>query len=156
MLNSKQFHKLDKDPTKPIETKVQRAVRKIKVHLSTSEYWTLYPSRSVPGKFYVTAKKDKIPVNGTVDDFLLWPIIFNISTASYHIAKYLAKTLSSLSKSEYTVNNNMEFINFMKTISIIPSDHKLILYDVKLLFLNVPLDFKIDLILKHFYKDNKI
>ena len=38
MLNTKQFHKLDKDPTKIIETKVQRAVRKIKDHLSTSEY----------------------------------------------------------------------------------------------------------------------
>ena len=38
MLNTKQFHKLDKDPTKTIETKVQRAVRKIKDHLSTSEY----------------------------------------------------------------------------------------------------------------------
>ena len=37
MLNTKEFHKLDKDPTKTFETKVQRAVRKIK-YLSTSEY----------------------------------------------------------------------------------------------------------------------
>ena len=36
------------------------------------------------------------------------------------------------------------------------SDHKLKSFDVKSLFTNVPLDFTIDLILKHIYKDNKI
>ena len=123
MLNTKQFRKLDKDPTKTIEVKIQRAVRKIKNHLSTSEYRTLYPSGSAPGKFYGTAKKHKIPVNGSVDDLPLPPIISNIGTASYHLTEYLAKTLSPLSKSEYTVNNNLEFINYMKTISI-PSDDK--------------------------------
>ena len=79
MLNTKQFHKLDKDPTKTFETKVQRAVRKIKYYLSTSEYWILYPSGSAPGKLYGKAKKHKIPVNGTVDDLPLGLIIqFNI------------------------------------------------------------------------------
>ena len=34
MLNTKQFHKLDKDPTKTFETKVQRAVRKINIEYS--------------------------------------------------------------------------------------------------------------------------
>ena len=42
-----------------------------------------------------------------------------------HTAKHLAKMLSQLSKSECTVNKKLEFINYMKTISI-PSDHKLI------------------------------
>ena len=63
--------------------------------------------------------------------------------------------LSALSKSEYTVNNNLGFINYIKTISI-PSDHKLISFDVKSLFTNVPLHFSIDLILKRIYEDNEI
>ena len=155
MLNTKQFRKLDKHPTKTIEAKIERAARKIKNHLSTSECRALYPSGSAPGKFYGTAKKHKIPVNGTVDDLPLRPVISNTGTASHHPAKYLAKTLSPLSKSEYTVNNNLEFINYMKTISI-PSDHKPISFDVKSLFTNVPLDFTIDLILKRIYKDNEI
>ena len=99
MLNTKQFCKLDKDQTKTIETKVQKAVRNIKDHLSTSEYRTLYPSGSAPGKFYGTAKKHKIPVNGTVDDLPLRPIISIVGTTSYHLAKYLAKMLTPLSKS---------------------------------------------------------
>ena len=155
MLKIKQFRKLNKDPTKTIKTKVERAVRKIKDHLSTSEYRTLYPNGSAPGKFYRTAKKHKIPVNGIVDDLPLRPVISNTGTASYHLAKYLAKTLSPLSKSEYTVSNNLEFISYMKTISI-PSDHKLISFGVKSLFTNVPLDFTIDLILKRIYEDNEI
>ena len=118
MLNTKQFCKLDKDPTKTTETKVRRAVRKIKDHLSISEYRTLYLRRSAPDKFYGTAKKHKIPVNGIADKFPLRPIISNIGTGSYHLAKYLAKTLSPLSKSEYTVNNNLEFISYLITISI--------------------------------------
>ena len=71
MLNTKQFCKLDKDPTKTTETKVRRAVRKIKDHLSISEYRTLYPSRSAPDKLYGTAKKHKIPVNVIADNFPL-------------------------------------------------------------------------------------
>ena len=43
----------------------------------------------------------------------------------------------------------------MKTISI-PSDHKLISFDVKSLFTNLPLDFAIDLILKRIYEENEI
>ena len=43
----------------------------------------------------------------------------------------------------------------MQTISI-PSDHKLISFDVKSLFTNVPVDSTIDLILKRIYKDKEI
>ena len=89
MLNTKQFCKLDKDPTKTIKAKIQRPVRKTKDHLSTSEYRTLYPSGPAPGKFYGTGKKHKIPVNRTVDDLRLRPIMSNIGTASYHLAKTL-------------------------------------------------------------------
>lgn len=37
MLITRQFRKLDDDLTKTIETKVQRAARKVKGHLSTSD-----------------------------------------------------------------------------------------------------------------------
>ena len=58
--NTEKIRKLDRDPTKPIEAKIQRAVRKIKSHLSNQEYMRIYPTGSSPGKFYGTAKKLKI------------------------------------------------------------------------------------------------
>ena len=107
MLNSNQFKKLDHDPNKAVENKIKRALRKIKHKLSKQDYIRLYPTDSAPGKFYGTAKKHKIPINGTVEDLPLRPIVSNIGTASYHLAKHLPKILSPLSKSEYTVVRNV-------------------------------------------------
>ena len=83
ILNTEEFQKLVRDPTKPIETKIQRTVREIKSHLSNQEYMRIYPTGSAPGKFYGTTKKHKIPVKGTINDLPLRPIISNIGTASY-------------------------------------------------------------------------
>ena len=110
----------------------------------------IYPTGSAPGKFYGTAKKHKIPFNGTINDLLFRPVIPNIGTASYQLAKYLAKLLSPLSiQSEYTVANNTEFINHVKRMNI-PKDHSFISFDVKLLFTYVPLDFTVILYLEEF------
>ena len=109
----------------------------------------IYPTASASGKFYGTAKKYKIPVNGSINDLPLRPIISNIGTAFCQLATYLAKLLSPLSTSEYTVANNMEFINHVKRMNI-PKDHSFISFDVKSLFTYVPLDFTIDIYLEEF------
>ena len=177
ILNTEQFRKLDRDPTKPIEAKIRSAVRKIKSHLSNQEYMRISPTGSAPGKFYGTVKKHKIPINGTINVLslrpivsnigtalrpiisnigtALRPIISNIGTASYQLAKYLAKLLSPLSTSEYTVANNTEFINHVKRMNI-PKDHSFISFDVKSLFTYVPLDFTINVILRRIYNENEI
>ena len=51
--------------------------------------------------------RNKVSFNETINDLSLCPIISNIGTASYQLAKYLAKLLSPLSTSEYTVANNI-------------------------------------------------
>ena len=127
ILNTEQFRKLDRDPTKLIESKIQRAVRKIKSHLS----------------------------NQTINDLPLSSIISHIDAASYQLTKYLAKLLSPLSTSEYTVANNTEFINHVKRMNI-PKDHSFISFDVKSLNTYVPLDFTINVILRRIYNENEI
>ena len=128
--NTKQFYKLQKDPTKTIDMKIQRAVRKIKNKLSPKECLNIYLTGSLSGKFYGTAKKQKLTPAGTIDDLLIHLAVSNIGTASYQLIKYLAKLLSSLSKSEYAVANNVEFINNIKSEKV-PTDHKFISFDVK-------------------------
>ena len=59
LLNTKQFKKLDNDPTKTTEGKIQRMLRRIKPKLSEHEYKVLYPFGSSPGKFYNTTKIQK-------------------------------------------------------------------------------------------------
>ena len=89
----------------------------------------IYPTGSAPEKFYGMAKKHNVPVNGTINDLQLRPIISNRGTASYQLTKYLAKLLSPLSTSEYTVANNKEFINHIKRMNT-PKDHSFISIDV--------------------------
>ena len=74
---------------------------------------------------------------------------------SYQLTKYLAKLLSPLSKSEHTLGNNIEFINNIKSEKV-PTDHSFISFDVKSLFMNVPLDYTINIILKAIYDDNEL
>ena len=57
ILNTKQLCKLQKDPTKTIGMKIQREMRKIK---TPQEYLNIYPTDSLPGKFYGTARKHKL------------------------------------------------------------------------------------------------
>ena len=63
LLNSEQFVRLNEDPAKTNERKLQRMLRKIKPNLTDQEYKRLYPSGSAPGKFYGTAKLHKISIN---------------------------------------------------------------------------------------------
>ena len=48
-----QFTKLNHDPTKKIEAKIQRILRKIKTNLTSQEYSRLYSTGFCPGKFTV-------------------------------------------------------------------------------------------------------
>ena len=132
---------------------IQKAVRKIKNKLSPKEYLNIYPTGSSPGKFYGTAKKHKLTPTGTIDDLPILLIISNIGTASYQLAKYLAKLLPPRSKSEYTVDNNVEFINDIKSEKV-PTSYSFKSFDVKSLFTNVPLDYTVNIIIRRIYDDN--
>ena len=154
LLHPNQFNKLGHDPTKSVKNKVKRALRKIKTKLSQQDCVKLFPTGSAPGKFYCTAKKHKMPENGTIEDLPLRPIVSNIGTASYHLAKYLAKVLSPLNKSEYTVNSTTDFKSIQKLK--IPNKHKVISFDVKALFTNAPLDYTRNVILRKIYDNHEI
>ena len=135
--------------------KILRAVRKIKNKLSPKEYLNIYPTGSTLGKFYGTAKNHKLTPTTTIDDLPIRPIISNIGTAWYQLTKYLAKLLSPLSKSDYKVDNNIEFINNIKSKKV-PTGHSFISSDVKSLFTNVPSDYTINIILRRIYDDNEL
>ena len=50
-------------------------------------------------KIFMTQKIHKLPTNGFIDHLPLRPIISNIGTKSYQLAKYLAKLLFPLAQS---------------------------------------------------------
>ena len=146
---------IDYDPTAYIEGKVQRTLRKIKNKLPSFVYSKIYPTGSSPGKFYGTAELHKVPNNSTVEHLQLRPIISNIGTATYDLAKYLAQLLKLLSESQYTIKNCKTFTKRLKKMRI-PPGYKMVSFDVVSLFTNVPLDETIDIIIKRIYDKKEI
>ena len=128
ILNSNQFTKLDEDPTCYMETKAQRIPRKVKSMMPQNVYSKPYQSDSCPGKFYGAAKMHKLLTNN-VDDLPLRPIISNIETATYQTAEYLAKLLSPLGTSEYTISNTKTFVKQIRKMKV-PLGYKLVSFDV--------------------------
>ena len=82
------------------------------------------------------------------------PIISNIGTATYETPKYLNNLLWPLGKSQHTVPNSKEFVEKIKEERI-PIGYKMISFDVKSLFTNVPLDETIETILQKIYVEKK-
>ena len=72
MLQTPQFTKLDTDPTKTTERKVQNLLRKIKAQLPDGIYKKLYPSGSQSGLFYGLAKVHKLKEGEKVGHCLLY------------------------------------------------------------------------------------
>ena len=85
---------LDCDPTKSFQSKVQRNLLKMKKAFSKDVYKKLYPSASQPGLFFGLAKVHKLKGNNcNVSELPLRPVISNIGTATYQVAKYLSQIL---------------------------------------------------------------
>ena len=150
LLNTEQSRCLNEDPTKSTETKIQRTLRKIKSTLTKQE-----PLEYTKWLFYGTPKLHKIGKNGNINDLPLRPIVSNIGTATYHLAKHLSKVLSPSRNSEYTIKNTKDFLVQLKKEKI-PKDHQMVSFDVKSLFTNVPLEKTIDIILRRIYRDKEV
>ena len=89
-------------------------LRKVKPKLSEHEYKVLYPSGSSPGKLYGATKIHNVPENGNIDQLLIRPIVSNLNTATYQLAKHLSKILSPLRESEYTIKSTRHFMEIIK------------------------------------------
>ena len=129
-LDTEQFEKLNHDPTKITQRKVQNALRKMKSNFSIKESKRKYPTGLSPGKFYGTAK------------------FTNSLTVT-------AKLLSPLSTSEYTVSNSVEFMTTIKNLQV-RSGYHMVSFDVKSLFTNVPLKYTIWLVLEPIYNKGEL
>ena len=115
----------------------------------------MYPIGSCPDKLYGTAKIHKLLVNGGISELPIWPLVSNLNTATYNLAKYLSKLLSPLRQSRNTIKSTKEFIEESKQQKL-SKEHQMVSLGVKYLFTNVPLSRTIDIMLKRIYEKNEI
>lgn len=155
ILNTPKFSTCSTDPTKTIENRIQLELRSIKKHFSDTDYKRIYPTGSAPGKFYGMAKIHKLKQGDGIEKLQMRPIISNIGTASYQLAKYLAKMLKPLSESESNIESTDSFLTYIRQLHI-PANHQLISFDVVSLFTSVPLDYTISAIINDIYEKQRI
>ena len=93
-----QLRKLEIDPTKTIEGKLQRMLRSIKNKFTEREYKQLYPTGSKPSAFYGNAKVHKLKKGEGLKELTLRLIVSNVGMATHNTAKYLANLLAPLAK----------------------------------------------------------
>ena len=108
-----------------------------------------------PGKLYGTPKIHRLSDRDGIEKLPIGPLIFILNTATYQLAKYLAKQLSSLGTSEYAVPSSKEFMTTIKNVQV-PSGYHMISFDVKSLFTNVPLEYTIGLVLERIYNKGEL
>ena len=134
---------------------------KIKSKLSVSECSRIYRTGFSPGKLYGTPKIHTLSDDDGIDKLPIRPIIFNLDTATYCLAKNLAKLLSPLSTLKYTVSNSkglITFLVFLITIKVaqLSRDYHMVSFDVKSLFTNAPLAYTIELVLEKIYNKEQL
>ena len=90
-----------------------------------------------------------------MDQLLIRPIVSNIGTATYQLAKYLAKLLSPLSQSQYTVKSTKDFTDKIRNVNV-PHGFDMISFDVKSLFTRILLEETINIALDRIYHRKEI
>ena len=101
----------------------------------------LKPMGSKPGVLYGLSKIHK----DLFDDLpKMRPIISNLNTPGYKLAKYLVQLVKPLTVNEHTLNDSFEFASIIDKQNHL---HYMASLDVDSLFTNVPLEETIDIIL---------
>ena len=111
----------------------------------------LSPDGPRPARLYGSPKIHKPPVNGLPK---YRPIISQIGSTTYNIAKFLLPFLEPFTTNEYTVRDTFHFVSMLDD-----KDHHLVMasLDVDSLFTNIPLDETIHIVTeKVFHKKRKV
>ena len=110
-LQSKQFTKLEHEPTNTMVRKVWTTSQKMGSKITEKVPKKVCPTESALGRFYGKTKMQKL----LSDDLNKLPwrlIVFKMLTTTYETANYLAKLLFLLDRSKYNFNCSNLFVNY--------------------------------------------
>ena len=103
-----------------------------------SEFLKIFPTGSKPGILYGQDKVHK-PVEDSCPSFR--PILSDISTPTYDLAKFLVPILKPLTENEYTVHDSFSFASEASKFNY---KNLMASLNVESLFTNIPLEETID------------
>ena len=141
--DSTKFTQLIDDPTDRRESRLQNFLYRLhkKGQLDDATYKQIRPTGSNPSKLYGLPKIHK---EGTP----LRPIISQIGSYTYELAKFLVPILSPLASNKYSIKDSFSFVQDLLTITSAPY---MCSFDVVSLFTNIPLEETIEICLNKLY-----
>jgi len=113
--------------------------------LDDSVYNQIRPTAAVTPTLYDLPKVHKIPLR---------PILCSIGSLTYHCASWLSKSLSELRRHPPTAKDTFHFIKMIADHEL-DCNHIMCSFDVKNLFINIPVDFTVNLILDKVFADKE-
>ena len=138
------FKKIRKNPVDDIKREANGIIERINASTNAVRF-PLITGDYEPGYLYGTVKTHK---NGNP----LRPIISQVPTPTYNLAKQLNKILTPFIPKRFCIESSMQFLESIKNT---PSNTEIASIDVESLFTNVPVDETIQLILERVYGDTE-
>lgn len=139
--DTSKFQKIKEDPTKKLKAKVNRDIKSANAVIDGVHFQTIVGEFS-PGYIYGTVKTHK---NGNP----LRPIVSQVSTPTYKLAKRLNQLLKPYIPAKFCINSADEFLDILRAKQ---PEGILASIDVESLFTNVPINDTIDVILDEVYE----
>ena len=140
LADESKFKKIPEDPTKKHKARVNRIIASANASIGGVHFQTI-SGEYTPGYAYGTVKTHK-------PDNPLRPIISQVCTSTYRLAKRLNDLLKPYLPSKYSINSSDEFLDLLR---IKKPQGEVASIDVESLFTNVPVDATIQIILDEVY-----
>ena len=150
------FKILEDDPTNTRFASLQNFIGELKKRdkITDAQYKMMYPKNAKIGRAHGSAKVHKEFVRIPP----LRPIVDTIGSTHYGVGKFITSLLNPLTLNGYNLKDSFDAAEKIKTIPdhLYDEGFKLVSFDVKSLFTNVPLKRTIDVILDRVYNKNVI
>ena len=141
---------VSKDPTKPLLSKFQREISRLKKEgkIEKKQFHSMYPSDATPPRLYGFVKAHK-----PSKDYPMRPVVSTVGSAFYGSSKYLVDLLQpTLNKNLTRVKNSSTFAKEAKDWEI-AKDEIQVSYDVVNLYPSIPISKATEVIMQ-FTKDD--
>ena len=116
--------------------------------IDEATYNNLYDVGCSPGKFYGLVKVHK-------DSYPIRPVVSMIDTPEYVLAKWLDSYIKPNIPSGFMLNSTEQFVSAVKDFPVC-SDDKLVSFDVKSLYTNIPLKETIGIVADYLYSEDAV
>ena len=138
------FQRITRNPIEDIKREANRIIERVNA-ASNSTHLPLIKGDYDPGYLYGNVKTHK-------NNNPLRPIISQIPTPTYALAKALNRVLTPFIPQKYSIKSPVEFLEIIKSA---PTNKIIASLDVESLFTNVPVDETINLILDRVYRNDE-